>query len=109
MVGLLTIRSHGKDVRELTQLLVERGYLTISTTVFDSRIRAVVEEFQARHVDTRGHPLQVDGKVGDFTWWALKHADNSEIYSTPVDAKFYTVPSGDRSCGARSSYSRDEF
>jgi Putative peptidoglycan binding domain len=94
MDGLLTIRSQGEDVRTLTRLLVERGYLTVETTVFDSRVRSAVEEFQARHVDSRGHPLQVDGKVGELTWWALRHADNTEILSTPVDVKFVTLSPG---------------
>ena len=94
MARLLTIRSQGEDVRELTQILVDRGYLTVTTTVFDSRVRAAVEEFQARHVDSRGHPLQVDGKVGELTWWALRHADNTDILSTPVDTKFFTVQPG---------------
>jgi hypothetical protein len=92
MANLLKIRSHGEGVCELTQLLVERGYLTIATSVFDSRVRAAVEEFQARRVDPWGHPLQSDRKVDDLTWWVLRHADNTEILSTPVDAEFFTAP-----------------
>jgi hypothetical protein len=52
MAGLLIIRSQGKDFRLLTQLLMKRGYLTVETTVFDIRIKAAVEEFRARHVDS---------------------------------------------------------
>ena len=67
MARILAIRSLGEDVRELTELLLERGYLTAATTLFDKRVRAAVEEIQARHVDSCGHPLQVDGKIGALT------------------------------------------
>jgi hypothetical protein len=52
----------------MTTLPVARGHLGQATSAFDRRVKAAVEEFQARHVDSCGRPLVVDGKVGPLTW-----------------------------------------
>ncbi len=88
MAALLILGSGGPTVRDLTDILVERGYLTSASTIFERRVKAAVGEFQARHVDSRGHPLEVDGKVGGLTWWALRNTANTDVLATPVVVPF---------------------
>jgi hypothetical protein len=38
---------------------------------FDMDLKQAVMQFQARHVDNGGTPLQVDGRVGALTWEAM--------------------------------------
>jgi len=82
----------GEAVRELTQILVERGHLKEPSNIFDLTLKHAVEEFQARHVDERGRPLVVDGIVGPMTWWALEHPDNTNILSQPVADPLTQMP-----------------
>jgi len=73
----------GAEVGELTALLVERGFLDASGRTFNLAVHRAVRGFQARHIDSRGTPLVVDGIVGPLTWWALEHPDNSEVFAQP--------------------------
>lgn len=38
---------------------------------FGPKMQQAVTFFQARHVDTTGHPLKADGEIGTLTWLAL--------------------------------------
>ena len=38
---------------------------------FGPRMKQLVKLFQARNVDSSGHPLKADGEVGSLTWSAL--------------------------------------
>lgn len=62
----------GAAVERLTRLLKRRDYLDTKCRIFTLAVRRAVEEFQARHVDERDRPLEVDGIVGPLTWWALE-------------------------------------
>jgi len=73
----------GPEVGELTAMFVQRGFLAAPGDIFDLEIHRAVRGFQARHVDSRGTPLVVDGIVGPLTWWALEHPDNSEVFAQP--------------------------
>ena len=46
------------------------------TGIFDSATYKAVRNFQSRHLDKHNTPLEVDGEVGDVTWWALHHPRN---------------------------------
>lgn len=65
--------ARGAAVRTMTGLLAERGHLDAARPTFDWAVKHAVEEFQARHLDSRGRPLTADGIVGPLTWWALQH------------------------------------
>lgn len=64
--------------------MVNRGILAVSDTAleFGRTLRQAVKDFQARHLDPRGRPLEVDGIVGPLTRWALTHPENSGLYSS---------------------------
>jgi hypothetical protein len=83
----------------MTALLVARGHLARTTSVFDRGVKAAVEEFQARHVDSRGRPLVADGKVGPLTWWALRNPDNSRLLDRPPPQGFIELPPGGSPAG----------
>ncbi len=73
MTTVLKLGQQGKPVRDLTTLLVQRGFLATATDVFDARVKTAVMGFQSQNLDERGLPLKVDGIVGPVTWWALTH------------------------------------
>ena len=81
---LLKQGATGAQVREMTGLLVDRGYLDAASSTFDLSVKHAVEGFQARHVAANGRPLKVDGKVGELTWWALRNPDNTSLLTPPV-------------------------
>jgi len=96
---VLSVGSSGAEVRELTQLLADRGHLELATSEFTQEVKAAVLEFQARHVDARGQPLVVDGKVGPLTWWALRHPDNSDLLVKDPPAASLVMPPGGTAAG----------
>ncbi|MCB1059904.1 MAG: CHAP domain-containing protein [Calditrichaeota bacterium] len=69
----LSYGSHGPDVRELQELLCERGYAVAVDGDFGGKTRNAVKAFQSQNLDQLGQPLVVDGKVGPLTWWSLTH------------------------------------
>lgn len=83
---LLSFGDSGPEVLSIAQLLVKRGFLTASDEArqFGRTLRQAVKDFQARHLDSRGRPLEVDGIVRPLTRWALTHPDNAALdTSTP--------------------------
>ncbi len=68
--------STGAAVKELQNILRELDYNIPVTGVFDTTTYNAVRNFQSRHLDKHNRPLEVDGKVGDITWWALKNPRN---------------------------------
>lgn len=91
----------GAGVKRLSRLLVERGFLDSSTNTFDNAVRKAVKDFQARHLDSRGRPLSVDGVVGPLTWWALENADNRTLFVNPPPT--ITLPRGGGSARGRAA------
>ncbi|PVD53943.1 peptidoglycan-binding protein [Terrimonas sp.] len=77
----------GTAVIELQQILRELDYNISVTGVFDTDTYKTVRNFQSSHLDIHGVPLEVDGKVGDITWWALKNP-RTKIVGGVID---YTV------------------
>ena len=73
---LLKKGSQGSAVIELQSILRELDYNIPMTGVFDTATYKAVRNFQSRHLDKHNIPLEVDGEVGDITWWALTHPRN---------------------------------
>lgn len=73
---LLILGSQGPDVGRVHQLLLEAGETIdqgeLRQAFYGQETRGAVLDFQASHVDTQGHPLARDGKVGDVTMAALE-------------------------------------
>jgi peptidoglycan hydrolase-like protein with peptidoglycan-binding domain len=58
----------------LQSLLQSQGYFAASVLGhFQEKTRQAVIYFQQTHRGPDSQPLEVDGKVGDDTWWALYH------------------------------------
>lgn len=65
--------SQDAAVTELQNILRELDYNIPVTGVFDTATYNAVRNFQSRHLDKHNKPLEVDGEVGDITWWALQN------------------------------------
>lgn len=68
---LLKKGSQGVLVKELQEILRELDYDLPVTSLFDEATYKAVRNFQGSHLDIHGVPLEIDGKVGDISWWAL--------------------------------------
>jgi hypothetical protein len=62
----------GPDVRELQNLLVQRGFATAVDGIFGEETLVAVMDFQSKHKDGQGRPLKVDGIVGPLTLASLQ-------------------------------------
>ncbi|MCO4294462.1 CHAP domain-containing protein [Solitalea sp. MAHUQ-68] len=72
-MALLKKGSQGPAVTELQNILRELDYNIPVTGMFDTATEKAIKSFQASHLDKHNEPLEVDGKVGDITLWALKN------------------------------------
>lgn len=72
-MGLLKKGDKGQDVKELQKMLQELDYDVPITGVYDAATFNAVMNFQSRHLDKHGKPLEIDGKTGDLTMWALQN------------------------------------
>ena len=68
---LLKKGSTGAIVSELQNVLQELDYNVPVTGIYDTPTFKAVRDFQSSHLDKHGQPLEVDGNVGDLTWFAL--------------------------------------
>ena len=68
--------SQGAAVTELQNILRELDYNILVTGIFDTATYKAVRNFQSRHLDKHNIPLEVDGEVGEITWWALQNPRN---------------------------------
>lgn len=77
----------GAEVKAVQTLLMEKGFLTNEEINgdFDNETDRAVRAFQAQNLDQNGQPLVVDGKVGELTWWSLKHPKPSILVPSAVD------------------------
>lgn len=76
--------SKGGAVKELQQILRELDYDIPVTDVFDNATYKAIRNFQSRHLDKHNAPLEIDGEVGDLTWWALQNP-RSKIQGGAID------------------------
>ncbi len=91
MASFLKKGDKGQEVRELQQLLVERGYPVDIDGDFGPRTYRAVRAFQSQNLDQHGQPLVVDGKVGPLTWWSL--ANPKPVVVTPSAVDYAMMPS----------------
>jgi len=94
MTAFIKIGSTGSDVRKLTAILKDIGYLQSVSSAFDGDVRKAVRGFQSHHIGPTGLPLEVDGIVGPLTWWAL----NGAVFTGQND-DLGSIPSGGSSVG----------
>lgn len=79
MPSTLRFGVSGPEVAKLVLLLTRQGCapkppVTSSAPAFGVAVENMVLYFQMTHQGPDGHWLDVDGIVGDHTWWALEHA-----------------------------------
>ena len=94
---MLKVGSSGPRVRELSVLLVNRGFHNRPQSEVDYPLKRSVEAFQARHVGPNGRPLVVDGEVGSQTLWALRNPNNGALLQPPEQQP--SIPPGGSSHG----------
>jgi len=71
---LLRFGDVGDEVKVLQSLLQSQGYFPAALGGhFQEKTKQAVVYFQQTHLGRDGKPLEVDGEVGDDTWWALYH------------------------------------
>ena len=63
----------GTQVRQLQQLLVQRGCSAGANGTFDTKTWQALRVFQAQNLDQHGQPLVVDGVAGPLGWWSLQN------------------------------------
>ena len=69
---------------ELQNILRELDYNIPVTGIFDTATFKAVRNFQSRHLDKHNVPLEVDGEVGEVTWWALQNP-RSIVYGGAIN------------------------
>lgn len=72
-MALLKKGDSGQAVKELQKMLQELDYNIPITGVYDTATFNAILHFQSSHLDKFGRPLELDGKVGDLTMWALQN------------------------------------
>lgn len=72
-MALLKKGDTGTAVKELQKMLQELDYNVPITGLYDTATFNAVQNFQGSHLDKLGKPLEIDGKVGDLTMWALQN------------------------------------
>jgi CHAP domain/Putative peptidoglycan binding domain len=97
-MDILKKGSTGKPVKELQLLLQELDHNVPITSVYDTATFNAVSTFQASHLNEHGKPLEVDGKVGDITMWALKNP-RSKVVSTEINYKQFPSETGGHPTG----------
>ena len=84
--------SQGAAVTELQNILRELDYNIPVTGIFDTATYKAVRNFQSRHLDKHNIPLEVDGEVGEITWWALQNP-KSKVQGGAIDYGVIPTPS----------------
>ena len=79
MPSTLRFGNTGPEVADLVKLLTRHGCsprppVTSSAPTFGRAVENMVLYFQMTHQGHEGNWLDVDGVVGNDTWWALKNA-----------------------------------
>ncbi|HXS04666.1 MAG TPA: peptidoglycan-binding domain-containing protein, partial [Rhodanobacter sp.] len=80
----------GTQVRQLQQLLAQRGYVADINGAFDTKTWQALRAFQTQNLDQHGQPLVVDGVAGPLTWWSLQNP--KPFIRTPSAVDYATLP-----------------
>jgi hypothetical protein len=95
-MNILRKGDQGASVRQLQQLLVERGYAADINATFDTRTWQALRAYQVQNLDQHGQPLVVDGMAGPLTWWSLQHPKPSLQPPAAVDYTALPASGGSR-------------
>jgi peptidoglycan hydrolase-like protein with peptidoglycan-binding domain len=107
---LLRFGDVGDEVKVLQALLQSQGSFAAALGGhFQEKTRQAVLYFQQTHLGRDGKPLEVDGEVGDDTWWALYHPSGMPQKSnipailparlTPMRAKVLKIAAAEHQAG----------
>lgn len=78
----------GQEILDLqARLSVVLGFDLEPSGIFDTNTERAIMAHQQRSVGPHGQPLDVDGVVGDLTWWSLLVTDQSEAFHTQEHAR----------------------
>lgn len=91
----------GPQVRQLQQLLAQRGYAVDASGTFDTKTWQAVRAFQAQNLDQHGQPLAVDGVAGPLTWWSLQNP--KPFIRTPTAVDYAALPASGGSTRGRAA------
>jgi hypothetical protein len=97
MNPILKPLAQDNDVIRLQGLLAANGYFKQSIPAMglvDQITFEAVELFQTQHVSKAGQSLDIDGVVGNDTWWALENASGAKQrnHFNPVIPKGVSAP-----------------
>lgn len=98
---MLVLGDHGPQVQELITMLRKLGFVLDVGEVFDTPVKRCVEAFQVANVDASGQPLEVDGKVGPNTRWAIEVALGLRKPNVQSDLTLPGTPAGGSDAGRR--------
>lgn len=87
---LLKLNDTGPAVAALIDDLRKLGFALPAGSTYDSTVKKSVEAFQASNVDASGLPLEIDGKVGQLTRWAL----DAQLNNLAPVANQFGLPAG---------------
>ncbi len=84
---ILEVGDQSPEVVEVKRLLARHGHWSSHnvTPNYTATLEQAVIYFQQTHLNQRGKPCGVDGKVGPETWWALRNA-SGEAQRSHLDA-----------------------
>lgn len=83
-MSILRIGDRSPEVTKLQTLLKKHGYLSEPVTdEFDEVVKDSLLRFQSTHIGPDKKQLEVDGIVGNNTWWALEN-ENSELQKNNI-------------------------
>jgi hypothetical protein len=91
----------GSAVRQLQQLLQQRGYPADINSTFDTKTWQATRAFQSQNLDQQGQPLVVDGVAGPLTWWSLQNP--KPFIKTPSAVDYATLPASGGSKSGRAA------
>ncbi len=80
-MALLQKGDSGPAVKELQKMLQELDYDLPISGLYDAATYKAVINFQSSHLDKFGRPLELDGKTGDLTRWALQNPRTRAVTS----------------------------
>jgi hypothetical protein len=82
---ILSYGDKGEDVKYVQEILTNQGaFIGTGLGNFLSLTEQAVRHFQNTHINEKGEFLDVDGKVGKETWWAL-HNPNGSAQKSFID------------------------
>ena len=83
--------AEGDEVKQLQELLNQRGYPVDIDGKFGNKTVNAIRAFQTQNLDQHGQPLVVDGSAGPLTLWSLNNLKPFIIGPSAID--YSSIPS----------------